>query len=100
MKNIFKKTPAILVVALIIVLTVAFTVLAATVEFDFTGDGALDNQDIIAVMKSITGKEPLSDQSLADYDKDGKVNVLDVIAIKRYMFFLENNADGWTRGIY
>ena len=100
MKRMFKKVPAYLVVSLIIVATVALTVLAASLNYDFTGDGKLDNEDIIAVMKSITGKDLLADESLADYDSNGVIDVLDVIAIKRYMFFLQDNDDGWTKGIY
>ena len=100
MKRIFKKVPSFIIVALIIITTVAFTVLAANIDFDMNGDGKFDNSDIVAVMKSITGKELLPDESLADYDADKDVDVLDVIAIKRFMFTLDKFNDTWTIGIY
>ena len=53
MKRIFKKVPSFIIVALIIITTVAFTVLAANIDFDMNGDGKITNRDVIALIHTI-----------------------------------------------
>ena len=53
-------------------------------------------------MKSITGEEILSNdlRDLADFDGNDSLNVLDVIALKRYILDFQSINDGWTIGVY
>ena len=82
MKKFFKRVPALLIVSLIIVLTVAFAVIAANVNsvetwLDYYVNG---------------------DTTLTDLDKNGSINILDAI-----LFHKQGTAaipDGYTKGIY
>lgn len=102
MKKTFKKLPLILIISVVLVAAIALTVFAANLIYDFSGDGKINNDDVIAVMKSITGENVLSSdmQDLADFDDNDTLDVLDVIALKRYMLDFQSIDDGWTIGIY
>ena len=93
MKKQIKKFPLILTISIILIVVVCASIFAAEVISNFTNDV---DQDAEIIMKSITGEYTLTDnmKDLADYNYDGNVNVLDVIAIKRFVF------DGWTAQIY
>ncbi len=83
MKKFFKKVPALVVVSLIILLTVAFAVIAANIDSVETW---LDYY--------INGEE----SALTDVDNNGTINILDAI-----LFHNQINApapDGFTKGIY
>lgn len=97
-----KKIPLILIITLAIVAVVGLTIFAANLLYDFSGDGRIDNDDVVAVMKSITGEEILSNdlRDLADFDGNDSLNVLDVIALKRYILDFQSINDGWTIGVY
>lgn len=100
MKKVSKRLPVYIAIALVALIVAAFTVVAANFDYDFDGNGAVNNDDLIVVMESITGKDISADVSLADYNGDGKLDVRDVIAIKRIMLFRDSVEDGWTKGIY
>ena len=100
MKNVSKRLPVYIAIALVALIVTAFIVVAANFDYDFDGNGAVNNDDLIVVMESITGKDISADVSLADYNGDGKLDVRDVIAIKRIMLFRDSVEDGWTKGIY
>ena len=70
MKKFFKKVPAIIVVSLIIIITVAFAVLAANSEavgtwLEYVVSAQNDNSNI--------------PDGLIDLDGNGKINILEVI---------------------
>lgn len=102
MKKFLKRLPTGAVVSIIVVLAVALTGLAAAIAYDFSNDGKVDNADVEVVMQSIVGSTQLSDEmlSLADFDGNETVDVLDVIALKRHIIKLQTVSDGWTVGIY
>lgn len=100
MKKVFKKIPAFVVVSLIIVLTVILTALAAALSYDLDGDGNVTENDVKILMEAITGIDVDSDVSMTDYNGDNKINVLDVIALKRKQLNGDTYPDGWTVGIY
>lgn len=102
MKKTFKKTPVFLIVTIALALTIGISIFASDLLYDFSGDGKVDNTDVIAVMQSITGNNTLSAdmQDLADFDGNETLDVLDVIALKRYILDFQTIDDGWTVGIY
>lgn len=102
MKKTFKKLPLILIISIALVLAVGISVFAVNLLYDFSGDGRVDDGDVVVVMNSIVGNNSLSSdqQSLADFDGNDTVNVLDVIALKRYILDFQSIDDGWTIGVY
>lgn len=102
MKKIFKKVPAYAVISLVLIVTVAVSILAATTVLDLNNDAKIDDEDVKLVMNSVVDKSEgaLSDKTLADYDANGELNVLDVIALKKVIFANANINDGFTKGIY
>ncbi|MBR5322757.1 MAG: hypothetical protein IKU48_04360 [Clostridia bacterium] len=87
MKKFFKRVPALIIVSLIIILTVAFAVVAANSTAIGTWLGYVVNDQ--------TGEIPAG---LQDINNNGKIDILDVI-------FAVNNssdtvADTYTIGIY
>ncbi len=98
MKRFSKTTSAVLVAVSILLLAVAATVFAAGVIESITPD----ETGVQTIMKSITGEEVLSSGAalMADYNNDDAVDVLDVIALKRFMLDAKDYNDGWTVGIY
>ncbi len=100
MKNFLKKTPAFVVVSLIIIATIALTIFAASVAFDANSDGTLDNKDVSSLMDNIVGKGELPSGTDFDLVDDDVINVLDVIALKNFITTLQTVADGYTVGIY
>lgn len=102
MKKFFKKAPAYAVISLILIVTIAISVLAATTVLDLNNDAKIDNEDVKLVMNSIVDKSEgaLSDKTLADYDTNGELNVLDVIALKKIIYANASIDDGFTKGIY
>ena len=83
MKKYFKKVPALIIVSLIIVLTVAFAVIAANVDSVETWLNYYVNGE---------------DSALTDLDKNGTINILDAI-----LFHKQGTVavpDGYTKGIY
>ena len=96
MKNILKKIPTFAVISLIIVLTVVVAVFATnSIHGDINRSGVADNEDVVAILDSIVGKEG-SAGDLAEFDGKEGINVLDAIALKRYIFQLKESRDGWT----
>ena len=100
MKNFLKKTPAFVVVSLIIIATIALTIFAASVVYDANNDGALDDKDVSSLMDNIVGKDELPSGTDFDLVDDDVINVLDVIALKNFITTLQTVADGYTVGIY
>ena len=83
MKKFFKRVPTLVIVSLIIVLTVAFAVIAANVDSVETWLDYYVNGDTTA---------------LTDLDKNGSINILDAI-----LYHKQGTAtypDGYTKGIY
>ena len=103
MKHSHKKTPLfiILTVAVILAITVSMFALSSTL-YDFNGDSTVDNEDVLEVMQAIVGeKEVTQDMTdMVDFDGNGIINVLDVIAFKNYITHMQNLDANFTRGIY
>lgn len=59
------------------------TAAPATSLGDINGDGFVNPQDALAILKADANVEPLTDaqKAVADYDKNGTVNALDALAI-------------------
>ena len=70
--------------------------------YDFNGDSTVDNEDVLEVMQAIVGeKEVTQDMTdMVDFDGNGIINVLDVIAFKNYITQMQNLDTNFTRGIY
>ncbi|MBR5314151.1 MAG: dockerin type I repeat-containing protein [Clostridia bacterium] len=102
MKKTFKKLPLMLIVSIALVVAVGVSVFAVNLIYDFSGDGKIDDGDVIVVMNSIIGNNSLSDEQkdLADFDGNNTLDVLDVIALKRYILEFQSIDDGWTVGVY
>lgn len=83
MKKMFKRVPALIVVSLIILLTVASAVIAANVD---SVEIWLDYY--------INGEE----SALTDLDKNGKINILDAVLFHKQV--TAPTPDGYTKGIY
>ena len=103
MKHLHKKTPLfiILSVTVILAITVSMFALSSTL-YDFNGDSTVDNEDVLEVMQAIVGeKEVTQDMTdMVDFDGNGIINVLDVIAFKNYITHMQNLDANFTRGIY
>ncbi len=83
MKKFFKKVPALVIVSLIIVLTVAFAVVAANVDSIETWLDYYVNGD---------------ESDLTDMDLNGTINIL--YAILYHKQGVATYPDGYTYGIY
>ena len=96
MKNFFKKIPTFAVISLIIVLTVVVAVFATnSTHGDINGKDGVNDDDVVAILDSIVGKEG-NVGNLAEFDGKEGINVLDAIALKRYIFMLGQDSDGYT----
>ena len=104
MKKLFsKKTTLALIISIVLVVAVSLTVLAVSFDvFDFSGDGNVGNEDVELFMENIVGDKLSSDLSRYNLtgDANNDVNILDVIALKRYILNIQSISDGWTVGIY
>ena len=104
MKKLFsKKTTLALVISIILVVAVSLTVLAVSFDvFDFSGDGNVGNEDVELFMENIVGDKLSGDLSRYNLtgDANNDINILDVIALKRYILNIQSISDGWTVGIY
>ncbi len=100
MKLNFKKFSTSAVVLLIIAVIFTASILATSLLNDVSGDGNVNNDDVIALMQSLTGEKSLPGGISGDINADDKSDVLDVIALKRYVLKFQNIDDGWTIGIY
>lgn len=101
MKKIFKKAPAYVVISLVLIVTVAVSIFAASTVYDLNSDAKIDDEDVKLVMNSVVDKDgSLTDKTLADYDGNTELNVLDVIALKKIIFANAAIDDGFTKGIY
>ena len=83
MKKFFKRVPALVIVSLIIVLTVAFAVIAANVDSVETWLDYYVNGD---------------NSALSDVDNNGTINILDAILFHKQG--MAPSLDGFTKGIY
>ena len=84
MKKFFKKVPAIIIVSLIIVITVAFAVVATNI-----------NSVEVWLDYYINGDE---NSPLTDLDGDEKITILDAIAFHNNLTVTQT--PGFTKGIY
>ena len=84
MKHLLSKTPTYIVVAVIIVLTVSLTLIAAAVT------NTLANNEINSFGELLQAL--VDGQTGNDINGDGNFNILDIIASKY--------ESGWTTGIY
>ncbi len=104
MKKLFsKKTTLALIISIVLVVAVSLTVLAVSFDvFDFSGDGNVGNEDVELFMENIVGDKLSGDLSRYNLtgDANNDVNILDVIALKRYILNIQSISDGWTVGIY
>lgn len=89
MKKFFKKVPAIIVVSLIIIITVAFAVVAANSE----AIGAW--LEYVISNQNGNGNIP---NGLIDLNGDGKINILEVIHSHNRLAVTQTL--GFTDGIY
>ena len=98
MKRLNKKTSALVIAAAILLLAIGVTVLAAAAVETISPD----EDGVQNIMQSITGEKELSAgaSAMADFNGDGKVDVLDVISLKKFILDSEAFSDGWTRGYY
>lgn len=98
MKRFTKKSSAVLIAVSILLIAVAITVFAAGIIDTITPDEA----GVQAVMRSITGEVELSESArlMADFNNDSSIDVLDVIALKKFTIEARSFDDGWTVGVY
>ncbi|MBO4422065.1 MAG: dockerin type I repeat-containing protein [Clostridia bacterium] len=52
---------------------------------DVSGDGSVNNKDVVLLFRYITGTGVLIDEENADVNDDGKINNKDVVALFRYV---------------
>ncbi|MBR6922082.1 MAG: leucine-rich repeat protein, partial [Clostridia bacterium] len=77
---------------------------------DCNGDGAVDNKDVVALFRYVSGNNKVSDEYVYDYNNDGVVDNKDVVGLFRdlcaenapetftYEFKLYGNGDGNSHG--
>ncbi len=101
MKKSIKKLPLFLIISISVIVLVSLSIVAFNALYDFSNDGKVDDGDVIAVMQSITGNKVLTEEQkdLADFNYDDTIDVLDVIALKRYVLGFVPT-DNWTIGVY
>lgn len=103
MKNLHKKTPLFIILSVAVILAITVSMFALSSNYlDFNGDFSVDNEDVLEVMQAIVGeKEVTQDMTdMVDFDGNGVINVLDVIAFKNYINHIQNLDANFTRGIY
>lgn len=87
----FKNTPVRRLVALALCAVMTLLVIptgtwtnvsaATTVRGDINSDGAVNNTDLAAIVRHLSGWDIGADLTAADYDKNGKINNRDAIAM-------------------
>lgn len=93
-----KKLPAYVVVILVIALVAALTAFAVNVVIgDIDNDGVVTNNDVQLFLNYLVAN---NQAGLVDYNNDGSINILDVIAMKNAVRNSADMDDGWTIGIY
>ena len=69
------------IITLFIIIS-ALPVLAAALTGDVNGDGQLNNKDVVALFRYVSGsKDAVKDASACDYNGDGEVDNKDVVAM-------------------
>jgi len=52
---------------------------------DCNGDGAINNKDIVALFRYVSGSDKETDETVFDFNKDGAVNNKDVVALFKFV---------------
>ena len=78
-------------------------VIGQAAEFDYAGTQAclaLKEEGYEVILVNSNPATIMTDKNLADYDGNGDLNVLDVIALQKIVLVQTSINDGWTIGIY
>lgn len=103
MKHLHKKTPLFIILSVVAILAITVSMFAlSSNSYDFNGDSNVDNEDVLEVMQGIVGEQEITQdmKDMVDFDGNGVINVLDVIAFKNYINQMQNLDANYTRGIY
>lgn len=103
MKHLHKKTPLFIILSVVAILAITISMFALSSNYyDFNGDSNVDNEDVLEVMQGIVGEKEVTQdmKDMVDFDGNGVINVLDVIAFKNYINQMQNLDANFTRGIY
>ena len=92
MKNLLKKSLAsamtIMCTALPIINVIDYNSSAVIYYGDVSGDGRVDEEDVILLQKYFTGKaEEQPVLTAADMDDDNDIDIFDIIFLKRYLLY-------------
>ena len=65
--------------------TAVYRETAKAILGDCNGDGSVDNKDVVALFRYVSGSEKLDDESVYDFNDDNTVDNKDVVALFRFV---------------